>query len=101
VRWLADYPATRGAIGDRHWSICVDLICCMNVMSFGGLLERRKSKSEDLPRDKRQKWNCEKQQKETEKEKEKRSEEVKKKKRNGNEKGKAATEKREELTRVG
>jgi hypothetical protein len=26
----------------------------MNVMSFGGLLERRKSKSEDLPRDNRQ-----------------------------------------------
>jgi hypothetical protein len=40
-------------------------------MSFGGLLERHKSKSEDLPHDKRQKLKGERQQKEKEKEKRK------------------------------
>jgi hypothetical protein len=44
----------------------------MNVMGFSGLLERLKSQSEDLLGDKRQKWQCEKQQKEKKQEEGKR-----------------------------
>jgi hypothetical protein len=36
-------------------------------MSFGSLLKRRMSKLEDLQRDKRQEWKCEKQEREKEK----------------------------------
>jgi hypothetical protein len=48
--------ATRGAFGDPHWLICADFVCCMDVMSFGSILEKCKSKSEDLSRAKKQKW---------------------------------------------
>jgi hypothetical protein len=37
-----------GTSGDLHWQICIDIVCRVNVMSFNGLLEIRKSKSEDL-----------------------------------------------------
>jgi hypothetical protein len=73
-RWLVGYLTTRDAFGDLHWEICAGLVYFANVMGFGDLLERRKSKSEDLSHGKRQKWKFEKQRKEkgTEKEKKKR-----------------------------
>jgi hypothetical protein len=29
-----------GASGGLHWRICVDIICCVNIMGFGDLLDR-------------------------------------------------------------
>jgi hypothetical protein len=72
----------------------------MNVMSFGFLLERCKSKSDDLLRDKRQKGSesgrarSSKRIRKRKSRKENEEENAK-----GNEKGKTATEKREELKR--
>jgi hypothetical protein len=57
------------------------------------MLERRNSKSEDLTRNKKQKWKCEKQQREEENSEEENTK--------GNEKGKAATERRNQLRRFG
>jgi hypothetical protein len=61
-RWLADYLSTRGALVDLCWCRLL-----YEYHEFWRLLERCSSKSEDLTRDKRQKWKCEKRQNEKEK----------------------------------
>jgi hypothetical protein len=93
LRSSVDYLATRGAFGDLHWSICADIVCCMNVMGCGGLWERRKSQSKDLPRDRSGSAVSNKRKRNRRKENE--EENAK-----GNERGKAGTGKRGELRRV-
>jgi hypothetical protein len=65
-------------------------------MGFGGLLEGRKSKSEDLPGDRRQTWKSRGSKRKRKTRTEHEEENAKR-----NEKGKAATEKRHELSRFG